>query len=144
MAAFASPPGNRLRILARDEAPARLHAAWSAARASWTDRARHEELVAIAVEVEGFAWLATRYRELANTGDEIATQQLARISRAAQVALTISALARRADEPDKTPYRSVQILIAVLVMTMAGTWIYARLHEPSALATSATKSGPRS
>src|ERR1044072_1502859 len=68
--------------------PARLAAAWDQATEHWHDPARHDRVVAIAAETESFAWAATRYRELATTGDAIAVAQLARISRATEVAMT--------------------------------------------------------
>ncbi len=108
--------------------PSRLGAAWEHAVASWNDPAAHDRVVAIAAELESFAWIAMRYRELAKTGDGIAQAQLARISRAAEVTMTIGAVARRVGEPEKARYRGLQMMIAVLVLTMAGTWVYARFQ----------------
>lgn len=108
--------------------PMRVRAAWNDARARWNDPAVHDRVVAVAAELDSFAWIATRYRELARAGDAIATAQLARISRAAEVAMTIGAVARRAEAPSKVPYRGLQMMIAVLVMTVLGTWVYARFQ----------------
>lgn len=110
--------------------PVRLRDAWEHAVARWTDPASHDRVVAVAAELASFAWIATRYRELARVGDEIATAQLARISRAVEVSLTIGAVARHAGAPEKTPYRGLQMMIAVLVMTVLGTWVYAR-YQPT-------------
>jgi hypothetical protein len=106
----------------------RLRETWQDALARWSDPASHDRVVAVAAELESFAWVATRYRELARTGDAIAAAQLARISRAAEVAMTIGAVARRTGTPEKTPYRGLKMMIAVLVMTMLGTWVYARFQ----------------
>lgn len=106
----------------------RLGAAWDHAISHWHDPAVHDRVVALAAELESFAWVATRYRELAQTGDAVAQAQLARISRAAEVAFTIGALARRASPVEKTPYRGLQMLLAVLVMVVIGTWIYGQYY----------------
>ena len=108
--------------------PERLRAAWNDAVARWTEPSAHDRVVAIAAELASYAWIAARYRELARTGDAIAAAQLARVSRAAEVALTIAALARRTGVPEKTPYRGLQMMIAVLVLTVLGTWVYARFQ----------------
>jgi hypothetical protein len=110
----------------------RLAAAWDRAVSQWNDPAAHDRIVAVATELEAFAWVATRYRELAATGDAIAQAQLARVSRAAEVTLTIGALARRASAPEKTPYRGLQLLLAVLVMVTLGTWIYGQYYPSTA------------
>lgn len=111
--------------------PPRVAAAWDHAVAHWHEPAAHDRVVAIAAELESFAWIATRYRELARTGDAIAQAQLARVSRATEVALTIGAVARRAAAPEKAPYRGLVLMVAVLVLIVLGTWVYAQLRPSS-------------
>jgi hypothetical protein len=103
-------------------------ATWDAAVARWDDPAAHDAVVAAAAELSCFAWVAARYRERERDGDAVARAQLARIARATEAALTVGVHARRADAPAKTPYRGIQLMIAVLVLVVIGAWLYARLR----------------
>lgn len=110
------------------EVPARMVAVWDDAVARWNEPAAHDAVVAAAADLSCFAWVAARYRERDREGDEIARAQLARIARATEAALTIGSHARRANVPAKTPYRGIQMMVAVLVLAVLGAWLYARLR----------------
>lgn len=110
------------------DVPPRMRAAWDDAVARWDDPAAHDTVVALAAELSCFAWVAGRYRERERGGDEVARAQLARIARATEAALTIGVHARRAEAPAKSPYRGMQMMIAVLVLAVIGAWLYARLR----------------
>lgn len=107
---------------ARDAAiPDVLGTAWDKAVESWSDPARHDEILRLVAQHDAFAWAAARYRTRA--GDPIADKQIDRVRKAAEVTLMSSATSRKS--AGKNPYRSTTALLVLLVVLVVGGLVYA-------------------
>ena len=92
-----------------------VSAAWDKVTEDWDNQARHDALLALAVEHQAFKWVATKYRE--RKGDAIADAQLAKIGAAAMATMLSAATAKReSDVP--SPYKRALLWIVVLAALM--------------------------
>lgn len=109
---------------ARDaDLPDALAAAWVAATDRWDEPAAHDEVLRLVTQHDAYAWAAARYRDVARgrPGDAVAARELARVRRAAEAALLVSAAPR----PEKTPYRAATAVLALLIVLAATAFVYA-------------------
>jgi len=90
---------------------------WRDVRRSWHDLARHEHVMRVAGRHNAYAWLASRYREIARRGDELASQRLALVGRAAE--LTFAAGVKRNEEEGRRPYAATRNLMLALMVSLA-------------------------
>jgi hypothetical protein len=88
--------------------------AWGQVTENWSDVARHDELFALVVKDNCFAWAAARYRERGD--DPIAKEQLERLRKAALASMMVSAAKR--ETKGKTPYVSSVIVLVCLIVAM--------------------------
>jgi hypothetical protein len=109
---------------ARDAVPDALEVAWSNAIKRWEDNTRHDELLRLVGQHDSYAWAAARYREQlrATPGDPIATAQLARVRRAAEVTMMSNAATREAKTP--TPYRATFAILGLLILMIIAGVVY--------------------
>lgn len=109
--AYVAPLGNS----ASDE----LQDAWRAARRDWKQLSNHEYLLRVAGQQNQYVWLASRYREIARRGDDIAIARLGLVQRAAE--LTLLASMKKVDAEGPAPYRATRrLLIAMLALLLLG------------------------
>lgn len=92
---------------------AELDAAWQVVVDKWDEQAAHDKLLGLVAQTSSFKWAATQYKQRA--GDPVAEAQLERIRKAA-IATMFATGARKREPP--TPYRSVMILLVVLLFMM--------------------------
>jgi hypothetical protein len=97
----------------------KLQAAWRACTESWSETARHDALLQLGVAGNTLAWVAARYRERAS--DPIAQAQLEKIRKAAVAAMMVTATAK--PEKDKSPYRSLLLVLGALVLAILFAFI---------------------
>lgn len=106
--------------------PDAVRAAWDAALARWDDDLAHDELLRLTSLHGCYAWVAWRYRQAeegAEDQDGRATRHLARVRRAAEVAMLSTAGARAAGP---TPYKSSMVVLGVIVFLIVLGTVYAR------------------
>ena len=113
----------------RDAVPDALALAWSNAIKRWEDSARHDELLRLVGQHDSYAWAAARYREQlrATPGDPIATAQLDRVRRAAEVTLMANAATRQAKQP--APYRATFAILGILILMIIAGLVYAMARD---------------
>ncbi len=95
-----------------DAVPEVVHAAWTRVVAHWDSDAEHDELLRLTTLHGCYAWVAGRYRQerARRDNDAMATRQLERIRKAAEVAM----LSTAAPKPEaKTPFKSSILLLAL-------------------------------
>lgn len=102
-----------------------VRAAWDAARARWDEAAAHDELLRLTTLHGCYAWVAYQYRQVveAEPDDVIAAQQLARMRKAAEVAMLSTATKR---PHERTPYRSSMIVLGLVLFLILLGVVYAR------------------
>lgn len=110
-----------------------VSAAWDRVSEDWSDQARHDALLKLAVDHDAFKWLAGKYRE--RKGDVIADAQLVKITNAAMATMFASATAKR-DKDAASPYKRALLWMLVLMVLMVFGLIAAKLmaashHRPS-------------
>jgi uncharacterized Zn finger protein (UPF0148 family) len=117
---------------ARDAVPEALTRAWQHALEGWDEKARHDELLRLVTHHDAYAWAAARYRERLRerAGDAVADRELARVRRAAEAALTVSAATRQAKT--REPYRSSMAILALLMLAAIGGLVYAMVRKSEA------------
>lgn len=106
---------------------------FAACRAAWHDEANHERLLEAASETFSFKQAARFYRENLGrqAGDAIARRQLDRLGRMAEAAFMSQVVARAAAPEGEHPYRSVLLMLLVLlVLGAAGVGLDAILELP--------------
>ena len=94
-----------------------LQDAWRAARRNWKERSNHEHLLRVAGQQNEYAWLASRYREVARRGDAIAADRLELVQRAA--ALTMAASVKNVDADGPAPYQATRRLLITMLAVLA-------------------------
>lgn len=121
MAAFAAARDNDAPGLEKEA----LTAAWMHASAGWDEPARHDALLAVATQLNAYAWAAARYRDAARErpDDKIATAQLERLRKATEATLLATATARAANQPK--PYRATTAVLAILIIAAIAGLVYA-------------------
>lgn len=98
--------------------------AWDKVAEDWDNQARHDALLALAVEAGAFKWVASKYRE--RKGDAIADAQLAKIGTAAMATMFATATAKREREAT-SPYKRALLWMLVLAVLMVFGLIAAKL-----------------
>ena len=103
-----------------------VRAAWTRVTETWVDALRHDAFFALVVQHQCFAWAAARYKERA--ADPIATEQLARLRKAAMATMMAAAAAR--PQKERQPYRSVLVTLIVLLAAMLlGLCVTKSIHD---------------
>jgi hypothetical protein len=96
-----------------------VRAAWQKLLDAWDIQASHDALLSLVTRDGCLPWAAAKYREVARSrpDDPIAPRELARLGRAAEVAL----LATATERPDKakSPYPASTVMLLILVTVLA-------------------------
>ncbi len=100
--------------------PEVLHKAWERVDAQWDDTTAHDELIRLVTQNSAYAWAAAKYRDRT---DDIGKAQLDRVRKAAEVTMMHAATVRPAKK-GPSPYRSVALLLAVLVALAIAGLVY--------------------
>jgi hypothetical protein len=115
-----------------------VRAAWTRVTETWVDALRHDAFFALVVQHQCFAWAAARYKE--RGADPIATEQLARLRKAAMATMMAAAAAR--PQKERQPYRNVMVtLIVLLVAMLLGLVVTKSIHDNTPV--KPTKQAPR-
>ncbi len=104
----------------RDAAiPELVRAGWQRVVDDWSSPASHDALLTLVTRDGCFAWAAARYREVsrARPDDPIASRELARLARAAEVALRATATAQ--PERESSAYAASTVILFILVAVIA-------------------------
>jgi ribosomal protein L40E len=101
--------------------PEALTAAWERVVERWDDPSAHDELIRLVTQNSAYAWAAAKYRD---RDDDVGKAQLERVRKAAEVTM-MSTAAVRPDLKAASPYRSVAMLLAILVALAVAGLIYA-------------------
>jgi hypothetical protein len=144
MAAYASREG---------AVPDAVRTAWDAMRPpegvqpyrdsnAWNDPARHDELLRLVTQYDGYVWAAGRYREVvrANPDDAIAKQQLDRLRKAAEITLLASATVREDRGPK--PYRATITVLAMMIIALIAGVLYAMVLDNRIPSATPARPGP--
>lgn len=101
---------------ADNSVPTELAVAWQRTLHGWTDTRLHDTVLGIAAKHGQFAWLAARYRTIAQAqpGDPIPAARLARVQRATLATLCLVPTPSAA--PARTPYRAAAIMLLGFVV----------------------------
>ncbi len=108
-------------------APDALAELWESCRDSWDDLEAHDRFIKAAMVAEAYRYAAARYRQALreNRDDPIARSGLDDVARRAETAILQSASAGRYEDDHKQPYKSVTLLLVVLVALIAMGMVYA-------------------
>jgi hypothetical protein len=82
--------------------------AWLDVRRSWNDPSRHEHALHIARRDGGASWLASRNREIARRGDQVASERIVDLEGARQSGALVTA-----------PANMLRLLFAMSVLALA-------------------------
>ena len=112
----------------RDAVPPDLVAAWQRVREHWGVPRYHDELLQLTAQLERYAWVAAKYREVGRmrNADPVADAELARLRRAAEVTLAVSASVR----PERAPrsYGALSAMLLLVMLLAIASFAYARLR----------------
>jgi hypothetical protein len=115
--------------------PVPLQRAWVQVLLHWQDQARHDALLGVAAEHQGFQWLAGRYR--ARAGDAIADRQLDRVRRAV-LAVMLATASKHDERSGPNPVMTLLIALAAIVLLSIGGAAYMKVVHQAAVPTPAT------
>ena len=158
----ASCPGCGLAAIKMEEfarrreasAPDAVKAAWDALEpptpdarerppeSPWNDAARHDELLRLVHVYDCYAWAAGKYRDVhrLKPDDKMASRQVDRLRKAAEVTMMASATAKADNGP--RPYRATVGVLAMLVVALVAMLLYAVLFRGSPSPPSAEQPQP--
>ena len=119
---------------AEDDAPAAIAELWNACRETWTDDAAHDRFVKAAMVADAYRFAAAAYRQVLRDrpDDAIAKARLADVARRAESAVLGSAAARHYKDDGKEPYKTVALLLVILLAFIAAGVVYAVFISKSA------------
>jgi hypothetical protein len=106
-----------------------ITAAWDRVVESWDDDARHEALLGLVALHSSYAWAAARYKERA--GDPIADRQLAKIQKAAMIAML--ATSEKTEAEKGSPYVKTMVWVVILILMLLLGLMLAKVmveHKP--------------
>ncbi len=107
-----------------------LEALWLRCEEEWEDAGRHTRFVETASTENAYAYAARRYRAMLSKrpSDDVASAQIDRLTKMAEVALLGASSGREGSARGPEPYRNVLILLIVLLLIGGVLGMYALLR----------------